>query len=90
MTDQENTLPAKPTAEMQRLLRAIPKVDGFLEKAVAMAADAPLLMVKIAVRGILAEKRQAILAGETVAPESLTPEALLPLFRKKTPGPAFS
>ncbi|OGR02513.1 MAG: L-seryl-tRNA(Sec) selenium transferase [Deltaproteobacteria bacterium RIFOXYD12_FULL_50_9] len=83
MTEQEIIIVRKPTAEVQKLLRAIPKVDAFLERAIDLAPDVPALLVKSATRKILEEKRQAILAGEHVSPADLTIEALLPLFQKQ-------
>jgi L-seryl-tRNA(Ser) seleniumtransferase len=45
-------------------------------------ADAPPVLLKSAVREVLAAKRETILEGGTLAPEELTREALLPVLRQ--------
>jgi L-seryl-tRNA(Ser) seleniumtransferase len=67
--------------EKQRLLRAIPKVDEAL--AWLAPGEAPLMLLKAAVREELAARREAILGGERILPDSLAPEALLPHIRQR-------
>jgi L-seryl-tRNA(Ser) seleniumtransferase len=67
--------------EKQALLRAIPKVDEALSWLVP--ADAPAVLLKSAVREVLALRREAILKGEPLAPEDLARESLLPLFQQR-------
>lgn len=66
----------------QQLLQAIPKVDEFLGW-VDDECRAPLRLVKKAVRQVLAEVRQAILAGAEQSEAALTRQALMPLFEKR-------
>jgi len=66
----------------QELLRLIPKVDEFLGW-VESTVTAPPVLVKSAVRELLAEQRAAILAGEAVTPADLGREAMVPRFERK-------
>jgi len=61
------------------LLQSIPKVDECL-KWLQRLTDAPIVLIKSAVREILAEQRAAILAGKKVAKKHLLKDAMIPLF----------
>ncbi|MBU0483542.1 MAG: L-seryl-tRNA(Sec) selenium transferase [Proteobacteria bacterium] len=89
MTDQ-----GKPegnhSAAIQNLLRAIPKVDEFLGW-LDDTTQGPLVLIKDAVREVLAAKREAILAGHSVKKSDLLrPELLVEfnnlLSRKLSPN----
>ncbi|MBU0480630.1 MAG: L-seryl-tRNA(Sec) selenium transferase [Proteobacteria bacterium] len=77
-TDNKKKVPAA----VQKLLRAIPKVDDFLGilegKGLEIGRQA-----KSVVREVLEECREAILSGEPVDAKDLAPEKLEHLFRKK-------
>jgi len=75
----------------QELLLAIPKVDECLIWLDNLT-DAPRLLVKNAVREVLGELREAILAGNEVSKESLIQSALVSLFLQRIKmklGPNF-
>ena len=65
--------------EINELLQSIPKVDDCLNWLQG-ASDAPVVLVKNAVREVLEEQRSAILAGQAVAKDSLSKNVMLPLF----------
>ncbi len=83
ITMQQSPDRVNPAAsDRQEHLRSIPKVDeclAALEGDVA-GSGTPASVVKAAVREVLAEVRQAILAGEQVVPDALDIDALLPRF----------
>jgi len=62
--------------EKQELLRSIPKVDEFLAWVEGETKSVPLLMVKSVIRSLLAQKRQAILAGQIQGLDDLTRDNL--------------
>ena len=66
----------------QELLKAIPKVDEFL-CWVADKTEAPMTLVKSAVREILGEQRAAILAGDLVSLQDLDQDVLVPKFEER-------
>ena len=66
-----------PSAAIQRLLRAIPKVDEFLGWLDPSSA-VPAFLVKSAVRQLLESLRQDILKGAPLVPADLTQKTLLP------------
>ncbi|MEN8257788.1 MAG: L-seryl-tRNA(Sec) selenium transferase [Thermodesulfobacteriota bacterium] len=70
-----------PVADHQ-LLKAIPKVDEFLGW-ISDEGQAPLRLVKKAVRELLDDVRQAILGGQEQSVESLGKSLLLPRFHKR-------
>jgi len=70
------------TPGINELLQSIPKVDDCL-KWLHDVSDAPVVLVKNAVREILAEQRAAILAGKKVAKNSLAKNAIIPLFLER-------
>ena len=65
-----------------QLLKAIPKVDEFLGW-ISDESQAPLRLVKKAVRELLDDVRQGILGGEEQSVESLGKNRLLPRFQKR-------
>ncbi len=65
-----------------QLLKAIPKVDEFLGW-ISDESQAPLRLVKKAVRELLDDVRQGILGGEEQSVESLGKNLLLPRFQKR-------
>ena len=71
----------QPAASIQRLLRAIPKVDEFLGWLVPPPA-APVSLVKSSVRHLLDSLRQEILKGVPIKPADLSQAALLPRLHK--------
>ena len=66
----------------QELLKAIPKVDEFLGW-VADNTEAPMTLVKSAVREILGEQRAAILAGDLVLLQDLDQDVLVLKFEER-------
>lgn len=66
----------------QELLKAIPKVDEFLGW-VADNTEAPMTLVKSAVREILGEQRAAILAGDLVLLKDLDQDVLVLKFEER-------
>ncbi len=66
----------------QELLKAIPKVDEFLGW-VADNTEAPMTLVKSAVREILDEQRAAILAGDLVLLKDLDQDVLVLKFEER-------
>ena len=66
----------------QELLKAIPKVDEFLGW-VADNTEAPMTLVKSAVREILGEHRAAILAGDLVLLQDLDQDVLVLKFEER-------
>ncbi len=68
-------------AGRQELLRAIPKVDEFI-RWVADRTDAPAVLVRAAVREVIAEQRAAILAGKLFDKTELAREVLMPRFQR--------
>lgn len=72
----------KTSAADHQLLKAIPKVDEFLGW-ISDESQAPLRLVKKAVRELLADVRQAILGGEEKSAEALAKGSLLPRFHKR-------
>jgi L-seryl-tRNA(Ser) seleniumtransferase len=70
------------TTGINELLQSIPKVDDCL-KWLHDVSDAPAVLLKSAVREILAEQRAAILAGKKVAKNHLAENALIPLFLER-------
>ncbi len=79
---QETTDPAAD--DRQHALRSIPKVDECLLalQDIAELASVPLSVVKAAVREVLDEVRQVILAGDG-GPENLQSDRLLARFRDR-------
>ncbi len=71
-----------PAADHQ-LLKAIPKVDEFLGWINDEGQDAPLRLVKKAVRQLLDDVRQAILGGEEQSAVALDKSRLLPRFHQR-------
>ncbi len=71
--------------DRQRNLQSIPKVDECLMALQQDTAESgvPAAVVKAAVREVLAEVRQAILAGREMASDSLRIGELLPRFRAR-------
>lgn len=67
---------AQPQAAVQKLLRAIPKVDDVL--LWLHGSPAPVAQVKSAVREVLAERREAILAGRLTEASHLERVTLQP------------
>jgi L-seryl-tRNA(Ser) seleniumtransferase len=65
-----------------QLLKAIPKVDEFLGW-ISEESEAPLRLVKKAVRELLDDVRQAILGGQEQSADSLAKHFLLPRFHKR-------
>jgi L-seryl-tRNA(Ser) seleniumtransferase len=78
-TGNDDTGPARGT---KGVLQAIPKVDECL-KWLQGLTDAPLVLVKSAVREILAEQRAAILEGRKVGKKHLLRNAMVPLFMER-------
>ncbi len=72
----------KDSGADHQLLKAIPKVDEFLSW-ISDESEAPLRLVKKAVRELLDDVRQAILGGEEQSVEALAKDLLLPRFQKK-------
>ncbi|OGQ96333.1 MAG: L-seryl-tRNA(Sec) selenium transferase [Deltaproteobacteria bacterium RIFOXYD12_FULL_57_12] len=70
------------TSARNRLLRMIPKVDEFLTWT-AELAEAPSILVKHAVREVLAEAREAILTGEILNEMELSHPTLLINFQNR-------
>jgi L-seryl-tRNA(Ser) seleniumtransferase len=66
----------------QHLLQSIPKVDEFLGW-VGELPDTPDILIKAAVREVLAEQREAILSGKEISEKDLVKEVLLPKFRNR-------
>ena len=66
----------------QELLKAIPKVDEFLGW-VSDNTEAPITLVKSAVREILGEQRAAILAGDLVSLQDLDQDVLVLKFEER-------
>ena len=66
----------------QELLKAIPKVDEFLGW-VSVNTEAPITLVKSAVREILGEQRAAILAGDLVSLQDLDQDVLVLKFEER-------
>ena len=66
----------------QELLKAIPKVDEFLGW-VSDNTEAPITLVKSAVREILGEQRAAILAGDLVLLKDLDQDVLVLKFEER-------
>ena len=64
---------------VSELLQSIPKVDDCLNWLHDIS-DAPVVLVKNAVREVLEELRAAILAGKEMAKDSLAKNAMIPLF----------
>ncbi|HEX9714787.1 MAG TPA: L-seryl-tRNA(Sec) selenium transferase [Desulfurivibrionaceae bacterium] len=71
----------QPAASIQRLLRAIPKVDEFLGW-LDPSSVAPASLVKSSVRHLLDSFRQEILKGVPIKAADLTQRALLPRLHK--------
>ncbi|MEW6594647.1 MAG: L-seryl-tRNA(Sec) selenium transferase [Thermodesulfobacteriota bacterium] len=71
----------QPPAAVQKLLRAIPKVDDVL--LWFDGSSAPAALVKGAVRGVLAEKRESILGGQLTEAAALTQERLQPQIESR-------
>lgn len=69
------------SGSMKDLLRAIPKVDEFLDWVDHI--QAPVRFVKGAVRELLAAERERILQGYLGGKEDLGREALVPKFEKR-------
>ena len=79
----ENKLKTKVSQDFpQELLRAIPKVDEFLGW-IGELPDVADLLIKDAIREILAEQRDAILAGKAVTLDDLARDSLLSRFQVK-------
>lgn len=70
------------TLGMNELLQSIPKVDDCL-RWLSAVSDAPTVLVKNAVREILAEQRATILTGNKVAKSRLAKDAIVPLFLER-------
>lgn len=90
MTEKMKKTTSAASPEIQGLLRTIPKVDEFLSW-VEDSSDAPLRLIKIVIRDILAEMRQAILAGAVVKKGDLAKNSMLAIFderlrRKRMPN----
>jgi L-seryl-tRNA(Ser) seleniumtransferase len=66
----------------RQLLKAIPKVDEFVGW-ISDAGEAPLRLIKKAVRELLDEVRQAILDGREQSLEALAKSHLLPRFHRR-------
>ena len=79
MADKKNSAPSRSVKE---LLRAIPKVDEFLDW-IGRSVDAPQRLVKNEVRRLLADERKAILSGKAYGNEDLGKERLLPRFKDR-------
>jgi L-seryl-tRNA(Ser) seleniumtransferase len=71
-----------PVRGAKALLQSIPKVDDCL-KWLQGLTGAPSLLIKNAVREILAEQRAAIFAGQGVVKKQLEKDAMLPLFMER-------
>ena len=69
----------KASAKTKEMLRALPKVDDCL-RWLGNIDDVPPLLVKNAVREILAELRAAILAGQKVTKAQLSQAEIVLLF----------
>jgi L-seryl-tRNA(Ser) seleniumtransferase len=80
-TDQKITGDKSPP-EAKELLRALPKVDDCL-RWLKNVDDVPPLLVKNAVREVLAELRTAILAGQKITKNQLSQTAIVPLFMER-------
>ncbi len=72
----------KTTSADHQLLKAIPKVDEFLGW-IQDETEAPLRLVKKAVRELLDDVRQTILGGEQQDAQALGKNFLLPRFHKR-------
>jgi L-seryl-tRNA(Ser) seleniumtransferase len=82
MTTQSESS-GEPAASTQSLLKAIPKVDEFLNWLVDEPPEAPGRLVKSTVRELLEAVRCDILRGGAIQPDDLCQEALLPRFRRR-------
>lgn len=81
MVDQQK-LAGEQAALRNELLRAIPKVDECMGWLGALP-DVPAVLIRSAVRDVLAARRGAILSAEQVAADALTREALVPAFHER-------
>lgn len=84
MTNQEHEA-GQPPATVQDLLRTIPKVDEVLTW-LADLAGTPAVLIKNAVRDVLAAKRREILGGALTDAALLSREQLLPEIRARLAG----
>ena len=71
----------QPPAAVQKLLRAIPKVDDVL--LWFEGATAPAALIKATVREVLAARREEILAGRLADAAALKREQLLPQIEER-------
>lgn len=79
MAEKKKKTAGRALTVEKELLKSIPKVDECLGWTTGLT-PAPAMLVKNAVRELLAEKRESILAGEPVHKKDLAKTALLPLF----------
>ncbi|MEA3546311.1 MAG: L-seryl-tRNA(Sec) selenium transferase [Thermodesulfobacteriota bacterium] len=79
MADKKKSVPSQSVKE---LLRAIPKVDEFLDW-IGRDVAAPQRLVKIEVRRLLDDERKAILSGKDYAKDDLAKKSLLPKFAER-------